>query len=244
MPLPVISLKNPISFTLPRVKESRESENLLSPSSSARTTTSDLSAQLACTDKEERPGGSDDEEGEEGSVSSYLISGPSKKNSVNKKSSSDSDTDAVPSSRTCHPENSPDGSSHDMSNLERDRRLASYAENLDVKVDVDIETFKKYFPELEVPQESVSKYYPTKPTAETDKEVTKYPVVVVPTAVHVNEEDGEKSEYSVAALFKTAAYFTEESAPQILEHASPMKPELMYSKAPSVDRLVDMLYRF
>lgn len=248
MPLPVASLKNPIHFTLPLVKESQESENLLSPSSSAKTTTSDLSAHLLCTDKEEQPEGSDEEEG---SVSSAVITpAPAKNNSTSKKSNSDcSDTtDGTPST---HPpvEHSPDSSSHDISNLEKDRKLSSCAENLDIKIDIDIEAFQKLFPELEESQDSVCKYYSTtKPTAETDKgpnpgkegseEVPKYPVVVVPTAVQVNEEECDKSEYTVATLFKTAAYFAEEATPQLLGHTLPMKPEPMYSKGPSVDRLV------
>lgn len=280
VPLPLTSLKNPNPFSLPLVKISREAENLVSPSSSTKTTTSDLSAQM-CSDREERPGGSDEEDEEDESISpesasaSFPASDHMKNNSASKRNSlSDcSDSDCVTQAQTHRHvpvENStqvPDGSSHDVDNLERDRNFSLDTENLDTNIDIDMETYKKYFPELEESQESLSLYYPTslKPpnpphlstsNPESDKgldartEVSKFPVIVVPTAVQIScdsitessseSREGEVKSESSAALFKTAAYFVEEPAPQILGHTSPMKPELLYSKTPSVDRLVCM----
>lgn len=278
--LPLASLKNPNPFVLPIVQISRETANLVSPSSSTKTTTSDLSTQLSCSEREEQHRDSDDEEEEDEDAStspepapSYLHPSPKVKNAQKGKRHSLqhglelSDFEVSTRRRATLPQLShlrnrvPDSSSTDVDCDGLSSQVSSFSENVEVKVDINVELYKKYFPELEESQESLSVYYssvvkPPKPSnlcnqepeitpldleKESKKSIT---VVVVPTPMKFGDSVTDSSEMepdTPVALFKTAANFVEEPAPQVLGHAPPTKPELMYNKSLSVDRLVPVM---
>ena len=274
LPLPLPSLKNPIPFSLPLVQGSRETENLISPSSSTKsTTTSELSVLFMCSEKEEQEKGSGEDEEEEeeeeeedvqtSAESTFEPSPPTNNVSARGESLQKGglpEPKLMETPSLTHPP-IPKSPPREAMNADNENyypsNVSSYADCTEVKININLDLYRKYFPELEDSEESLSTDYLFPPSklassqepkatgADSGKDGGKFPVVVVPTAVQMSEslmeslnesKEGETKVESSVALFKTSAYFVEEPEPQILGHMPPMKSELMYTKTPSVDR--------
>lgn len=101
----------------------------------------------------------------------------------------------------------------------------------------NLDDFTKYFPELELSQDSPC----SSPFCDPDKgpiEKPRPPVVVVPTAVLTTSSETNTESGRSNFLIKSAVHFVEEPFPQVLGHIPPTKPEPVYHKSLSVDRLV------
>lgn len=235
VPLPLTSLENPTPFSLPIVHISKVTENLVSGSSSAKSTTSDISASLVACDK----AGKEEENEEE---SSPAIT--SNRNNLVAVGSSNSEADF--SSNSEHEYNS----EHEVANKNHDRlhmpesiQECSDTDYLSSRIstsaEFNLDEFNKYFPELEVSQDNLT--FPCSPSSGPGKGPTeKPPVVVVPTAA-LTTLTSETKLNTEKFSFKTAVHFVEEPAPQIMGHIPPTKPEPVYHKSLSVDRLVWMM---
>lgn len=144
---------------------------------------------------------------------------------------------------------------------ERHRKVTPSAAVIKSGIGINLAVFQKYFPELERSQDSsvsLSSELQACKSLSTDQSIcnpweddssldlrsklSKSPVVVVPTAVQASESNTEDLNEIAMAIsrdmpFLTASRFVEEPAPQVLGHTPPEKPEVMYTKTPSVDRL-------
>lgn len=273
-PIPLSSLENPIQFSLPVDQICRQTEDSAS-SSTKSSTVSDFSIQVtAHSDKgKQHNGNAEKEEGEmEGervstSVYNTSSSGLPDNNLAHYRCSRDPDIAVNNDNDLEKGTLGLDGPSHDVEDLDTDDislrpSLLEQDVNADSDIDIDLELFRKFFPELDDFEEDLTSFHlssllPTSesfpsvcnPWIEPDSEtnVAKPPVVVVPTAVQASESntdvlnksrEGEMKSASSMTLFKTAANFVEEPAPQILGHVPPEKPELAQLKGLSVDRLV------
>ena len=133
------------------------------------------------------------------------------------------------------------------------------------KVNVDVDLFSKYFPEVFQTSSEQEEPCPQTPSDTTpvpkDEALSSNlpmesapivakapPVVIIPTGLQTtsssNTETLSQSKTSEVAKseskvsLNTASNFVEEPAPQILGHISLEKPEPLYAKALSVDRYV------
>lgn len=234
MPLPLSSLENPTRFQLPLDQVATLLTDT-SASSSTKTTTSDLSAQVA----------PEEHEGTEGSPSLDISS----------TAVYQSDSDSCSSDKNCNNDNSTGqtrGPACYMAQVDIEDLSKGMSSLMNSKV--DLEHFRKYFPELSESEEKLTTSVHFLPLAsassssqacnpwqeekESDSE-TKV-TVVVPTAVP-SSEVSSKPPLEAVHLFKAATKFVEKPAPQLLGHLCPDKLEAMYSKGVSVDRSVTII---
>ena len=235
----------------------------MSPSSSAKTTTSDLSVVLTYSEREELQHQNSDEEGEEDTSrlsDSVLVPIPSSSPKASKRNNLPEAGDSnlllsnanhlinielVGSRLQGHGQEAAADNDGEHSSLECGEPPAT----ISIKY---LEPYEKYFPELKMSDETLSLDYKSlSKTLKTTSNVQEAAfslgklAVVVPSvedsiAESLSElkEDltGDMKTESSMALFRTASYFVEEPAPQVLGHTPPTKPELMYQKTASVDR--------
>lgn len=261
MSLPLSPLKNPVHFSLP--VDIHHHPACASASSSTKTTTSDLSSQLAISnEKGEEPKPAESEDVPSPvfpltRMAEYL------RHSVH--SDSDiSDSDARISNRSSHSAGAnPNAQSQDQPHASQPvetniedvaKELALFVEKA-VKHDLDM--FSKFFPEVSFSPERMGSFHflphipsDSLPSAanpwgeDSDSEKVTKPPVVVPTAIPTSERNADISKNEMdlrgniigGGLFKAAADFVEEPAPQVLGHEPSDKHEVFYSKGVSVDR--------
>lgn len=262
LPLPLSTLKSPIHFPLP-VDQVATDNASASASSSTKTTVSDLLTHINEKGEEHNV-----EEGDEDTptlkspvFASLRLAGYLKQAIPSDSDISDGDARASNRFAVCAPVeksvHTPEQHSYNTAELNSDDLLNKLSSFTDCIAKIDLDSFTKFFPELNDSNERLSSFHflPLMPTSisqpstcnpwlddsDLEAKVTK-PPVIVPTAIPTSEKNtdilsGSKEEKEEEkSNMKTAAKFTEEPAPQVLGHVPSEKPELVYSKGISVDR--------
>ncbi len=222
MPLPLSSLDNPYSFPLPYVKES---EDIVSGSSSKTTTTSDLSTPVTSSDKVEEAAENVIEETPSTSVKETASPPSLLKNKLRHHSDSDlSDScsnepqDNSECSQNGQPQKSSlnmrmqlrGRSSHDSNELvESDSCESSrFTRSFKVKQNIDLALFSKYFPEIAQESKDQEDSLPLNCSSEVlsnssaelgPKPTPSAPVVVIPTGLQTTNSNVDNLDQSKAS---------------------------------------------
>ena len=276
VPFPLDTQKNPISFPLPEKEEIKEPSSL-SESSSAKTTTTDLSSlQLASSDLGEV-------HEEERNIGDMFISAgrtlldlstavqsdvPCIHQTLDTNSQEEQEFSGDDQDPPCV--SSSDSGDRSLSNVlalgcdcvtgqQSDYSLVNVpipAEpveeefNANIKIDMDLEKFMRFFPEFEEAKKpSKASAFLRHPTAvlnkwtkiqsDTRSESGVRPVVLVPTCNSESlTETANDLQIKKEQFLKTATPFVEEPSPQVLGHLSSVDSEPYYTKMASTERLV------